>query len=315
MVYYFSGTGNSAFVARKLAEYTKDECRFIPEVFAAMQSDITVAAGDVIGVVCPIYAWGVPECVADFLSHVRVDKKAFAYIVVTCGSDAGKALRQVERLFPYNSAYSVRMPENFTALFKTDSEELQREKINVARQLLPRIAQGILARSGTYDVKEGWEAAIKTTVVNPLFSLLFMRTSRFHVSNDCTGCGTCASMCPFGIIEMADGRPKWQGNRCQMCMKCVMHCPTRALHIGSSARHGVYTFPDEEVHGHLCAGSAIEIEGGETIERETPSAPTATPPLPSGYASASTKAAFLEDIALLERLAADLRRRVESLEG
>lgn len=336
MVYYFSGTGNSAFAAKKLAEYTKDECIFIPDVFAAMQSDITVEAGDVIGVVCPIYAWGVPECVADFLSHVKVDKKAFAYIVVTCGSDAGKAVRQIERLFPYNSAYSVRMPENFTALFKTDSEELQKEKINVARQLLPRIAQGILARSNTYDVKEGFEAGVKTAVINPLFTLLFMKTSRFRVSSECTGCGACASLCPFKIIEMDKGKPKWKSTRCQMCMKCVMHCPTRALRIGSSFRHDVYTFPDAERHGHLSAPSSAITEpkastdstlspaygkaalnASLTLASETATGGKVSPSamgLRQGGLNKEGKAALLEDIATLEHLISDLRRKVEAMQ-
>lgn len=269
MIYYFSGTGNSAFVAAKLAEYTKDEYRFIPDVFTAMESDIEVMEGDVIGIVCPIYAWGVPECVVDFLTHVKVDKKAFAYIVATCGSEAGKALRQVQRVFPFNSAYSVRMPENCIALFKTDSEELVREKINVARQLLPRIAQGILSRSDTYDVKEGFEASLKSTVVNPLFSLFFMRTSRFRVANDCSGCGTCASLCPFSIIEITDGRPHWKSDRCQMCMKCVMHCPTRALRLGASHRHKVYLFPDEIMRQSGVSGSIVHEKGSTPFTEGT----------------------------------------------
>lgn len=264
MIYYFSGTGNSAFVAFKLAEYTKDECRFIPDVPRAMQDGITAAAGDTIGVVCPIYAWGVPECVMDFLTHVKVDRQAFAYIVVTCGSDAGKAVRQVERVFPFNSAYSVRMPDNCTALFKTDSEELTREKINVARQLLPRIAQGITAHKSTYDVKEGYEGALKSCVINPLFSLFFMRTKRFKVSDDCTGCGKCADVCPFGLLEIADGRPHWKSDRCQMCMKCVMHCPTRALRLGASARHDVYLFPEELMKHGGVTGSVVHERAAAT---------------------------------------------------
>lgn len=263
MVYYFSGTGNSEFVARKIAQYTSDECSFIPEVFSNMQSDIQVAADEVIGVVCPIYAWGVPECVANFLQHVKVDKKAYAYIVATCGSSAGGALRAIEKVFPYNSAYSVRMPENCTALFKTDSEELQREKINVARQLLPRIAQGILARTEAYDVKEGFEASLKTAVVNPLFTAFFMRTSRFKVSDECTGCASCAESCPFGIIEMQDNRPQWKSDRCQMCMRCVMVCPVRALKLGMSSHHEVYMFQDNMAQREVIHEVKEEHEAGQ----------------------------------------------------
>lgn len=346
MIYYFSGTGNSEFVAMKLAEYTKDEYAFIPDVFANMTGDIQVAEGDVIGVVCPIYAWGVPECVADFLTHVRVDPKAFAYIVATCGSSAGKALKTVEKIFPYNSAYSVRMPENCIPLFKTDSEELTREKINVARQLLPRIAQSIISRAETYDVKEGFEGSFKTAVINPLFTSFFMRTSRFKVSDECTGCGECAASCPFGIIAINDSRPAWQSDRCQMCMRCVMSCPTRALRIGLSAKHEVYLFPADLMTQGGVKGSVVVPECGEAVYRgvhethqPTIDAPAAgSIPIMAGDSSVTaqdiaktesehipdevpsmtgstpdTKAAILADIAQLERTVADLRRRVERM--
>lgn len=325
MIYYFSGTGNSAYVARKLAQYTKDECRFIPEVFESMQSDIQTADGEVIGIVCPIYAWGVPECVADFLSHVKTSKKTFSYIVVTCGSSAGKALRAIEKIFPYDSAYSVRMPENCTALFKTDGEEMQREKINVARQLLPRIAQSILARTQVYDVKEGFEASIKTALVNPLFTAFFMRTSRFKVTDDCTGCGECAASCPFDIIEMKESRPKWESTRCQMCMKCVMVCPKRALRLGLSARHDVYMFKDtaakqEVIHeAREVPEKQIKTAQGETSQSAiTPAVNNETrggiPPAATENSKSEIIAASLQEISQMEMSLLRLRVKLKALQ-
>jgi quercetin dioxygenase-like cupin family protein/ferredoxin len=246
MIYYFSGTGNSGYVAGQLAKYTKDAALFIPEVFDAMESDITVGAGETVGVVFPVYAWAPPAVVIDFLSHVHVDKKAFAYAVCTCGDEAGKSMDELRRVFPFKSAYSVTMPNNYIPLYDVDEPELMREKINVATQRLPKIGSEILARREIIDVHEGPEASFKTIVINPLFSLFAMRTSRFSADSTCVGCGECEKSCAFGFIKFVDRKPVWEEGKCQMCMSCIMHCPVRAIQYGSGTRkRGRYVFPDQ----------------------------------------------------------------------
>ena len=47
----------------------------------------------------------------------------------------------------------------------------------------------------------------------------------------CTGCGTCVFACPFGAIEVVDGKAKVYES-CVDCGACVDQCPEGALFIG-----------------------------------------------------------------------------------
>jgi len=47
----------------------------------------------------------------------------------------------------------------------------------------------------------------------------------------CTGCGTCVFACPFGAIEVVDGKAKVYES-CVDCGACVEQCPEHALFIG-----------------------------------------------------------------------------------
>ena len=61
MIYYFSGTGNSRWAARRLAALTGDEARDIIGLDA-----VPTCQGEArIGLVFPIYAWGPTQQVLD----------------------------------------------------------------------------------------------------------------------------------------------------------------------------------------------------------------------------------------------------------
>ena len=44
----------------------------------------------------------------------------------------------------------------------------------------------------------------------------------------CTGCGLCVANCPFGGIEMKDGKPELTAG-CKVCGICVKNCPQKAI--------------------------------------------------------------------------------------
>ena len=69
MIYYFSGTGNSKYVAQRLAE-TLNETIYDMAMTCDKHTD-----AESLGFVMPVYYWGIPNIVLDFLKDLRIDGK------------------------------------------------------------------------------------------------------------------------------------------------------------------------------------------------------------------------------------------------
>jgi ferredoxin len=245
MIYYFSGTGNSQWVAQQLAQLTGDQAADIAPLIQNKVSmvPVTVKAPDRIGLVFPIYAWNTPKIVDEFVAALTVEAGAYAYAVCTCGSDAGRAMEKLKKRYAWNAAWSISMPDNYLPMYDVDTQENQKAKIDAATALLPDIASHIQNRQAVVRVRQGAMAWIKTEVVNPFFKMFALRTRPFTADDVCTGCGLCVRNCPRGIIRLENEKPVWTEKRCLQCMACIQRCPVRAIQYGKGTRaKGRYYF-------------------------------------------------------------------------
>ena len=228
MIFYFSGTGNSAWAARQLARLTGDEACDITD----MKKLPDVKRAERIGFVFPVYAWGAPEIMADFAKKLP-RTQAFTFGICTCGGDAGHTIKRFSRLYPLSSGYSLLMPNNYILGSDTDREEEILQKIAAAREELARIAREILQRERVYRVHEGGLAGLKSGLVNFGFNRFARSAKPFFAENSCNGCGSCAANCPAHAITLKDGRPVWAA-QCFQCLRCINECPRQAIQYGRS---------------------------------------------------------------------------------
>lgn len=253
MIFYFSGTGNSYHTARKLAEGLGDRLVNMAEAAKAGNYAYTLAPGEKLGFVFPVYAWAPPKAVEDFIQNLELyyTDDIYTYAVCTCGQSAGETMSILEGCLEENglsldSGFSVVMPDNYVVMFRVDSPEEQRKKWQHADEVIQLILRAVkLEKKDFFRVKKGRGSFVKSNVINPLFRRFATRTDAFYPTVNCIGCGLCAQICTSGCITMAAGVPVWEEDRCNMCLACLHRCPQHAIQYGKkTVKKGRYLHPD-----------------------------------------------------------------------
>lgn len=263
MILYFSGCGNSKFVAEELARLTNDTLVQIKPLES--KPSIALGPNEALGVVCPVYAWAVPRVVSDYINRLTINSKpSYCYLACTCGDNVGRTPERFAKTLKakginLDSAFSFVMPETYVNLagFSLDTPENERRKIDAVRERLPLVAERIQQREKVVDVVRGKVPRLNTYVTNALFYGLLITDKKFTVNDRCISCGLCAKVCPLGNITMTGDyadpqesvkqglRPLWHGN-CTNCMACYHHCPNNAIHFGKATQgKGQYFFSDK----------------------------------------------------------------------
>jgi len=254
MLFYFSATGNSRWVAESIARSIGDRTVAIAE---AMRGDctFTLADNERIGFCFPVHGWQPPRIVADFIARLRINAgRSYCYVVVTAGDNVGRTLQIAELMLSgkgikMESAFSLIMPEAYVGLrlLHLDTAERARQKVRAASKQIEHIADTVLdRRGGWYGVVEGKWPRINSTVLGWAFKKWLVSDKAFRVDSEkCIGCGLCEQKCPVGNVRLdKDKRPEWlHTGQCLTCFACYHYCPQRAIDFGGQTRGvGQYHF-------------------------------------------------------------------------
>ena len=131
MILYFSGTGNSGYAARRIADGLDEPLLCLNDRIKAGDT-APVETGERLVIVTPTYAWRIPRIVEDWLLHTELTGAKRAWFVMTCGSEIGDADRynrrlcQAKGLTCMGTAQLV-MPENYIAMFNAPQVEEARQ--------------------------------------------------------------------------------------------------------------------------------------------------------------------------------------------
>lgn len=247
MIMYFTGSGNSKYIADILAESLDDKMISMNEILKnGGHRDFTSDRPFVI--VSPIYAWRIPRRIEQLIRDSGFSGSKSVYFVVTMGSQSGNSDRYCKRIcdekgLEFRGLCGVQMPDNYFIGYKLMTKEESERTISDAIPKARAIADVI--RSGGMLVKDDKTpiAFSKSGFVNSMF-VHFSKKQRFSVSRRCSSCGRCVKQCPVNNIVMVDKIPRF-GNNCMSCYACVHRCPAKAIDIkGKADKNGRYVCPE-----------------------------------------------------------------------
>ena len=235
MVLYFTGTGNSRYLARRIAEGLEMPLYDLNACIKAGNTAPVQTGRDVV-LVTPTYAWRIPRVVSEWLDKTELTGAERIWFVMDCGSEIGNAAKYNRELvarkaLTYMGTAPIVMPENYIALFpapdKQEATAIVENAKPAIRSIIDCIRNGMefpAPRNNLYD-------RFMSGAVNPIFYKGIVKADAFTVSDACIGCGKCVQLCPLNNIRLDKDKPVW-GSNCTHCMACICYCPKEAIEYG-----------------------------------------------------------------------------------
>ncbi|MDO9514481.1 MAG: EFR1 family ferrodoxin, partial [Syntrophales bacterium] len=143
-IFYWTGTGNSLWVARTIADELGDT-RLLPISGYDEREGVN---SKTIGVIFPVHIWGVPPPVIRFVESLRGSCPEYVFACAVHAGQVSNTLVQLKRVMAGNglllsAGFEIRMPSNYIPWGGPGPQEKQRELFALARKKISRISAGI----------------------------------------------------------------------------------------------------------------------------------------------------------------------------
>lgn len=245
MILYFSGTGNTKYVANLLAKELDD---VVIDLLTSIKDDKPVTfKSETPFVLCfPSYIMNIPVFIKKFLQNVTLEGSKYVYSVITCASESGIASLSIKEIVEnkgktYYGNCDVVMANNYVVNTRFNSTPDNEIKfcIKEAKIDVKRIAMFI---SNTHSFKLKKVSFVKKLMIKTVESV-YVKTGQssepFHNNGKCISCGKCVSLCHVNKIHFdASKHPIWEKS-CMHCMSCIGNCPVEAIDYGDVTQNKV----------------------------------------------------------------------------
>ena len=230
---YFSGTGNTKFVAtiikRELEKYNKEVNLINIEKDKIDPKDYSSI---IIG--GPVYVDRYPEILIKYMEENLKDFKGKCMLFSTQASDKEAIVFQhcIHRVAFLNITYTmfIPMPNNFyNFMFKKSSKEEENKLLSESKNII---------KSGVKDFLEGKiktypKKNINEKIIDGVYHIVYPYyanhiTKKISIDKDkCVNCKLCEKNCPVKCIKITD---KANFNKdCILCQRCMSSCPKGAF--------------------------------------------------------------------------------------
>lgn len=232
-IIYFSGTGNTRFIAEKMKE-AAEKINIETDIINIEKDNIDPEIYENIVIGGPVYVERYPEILLNYIENNLWDYKGKCMMYSTqafAGSTPvfGHALKIIKNLNVTYYDY-LSMPNNFyNFMFEKCPEDRQAELIKEASAKAKKMIQEFLqGKTNCYKISGSRIVIARITykLVFPFFRGLLMKKLSID-RNKCIKCRLCEKSCPAKSIKIL---PELKiNNDCTFCQRCINRCPVNAF--------------------------------------------------------------------------------------
>lgn len=229
-LYYYTGTGNSLWVARQLAARLDE-----PVELYSLGADYDLPDDcDRVGLVFPVHMWGLPQRVKEFVRQLKARPNCYFFaLAVNAGQVAATLLqlraRLSERGIFLSAGFGMLTPSNYIIWNGAQPTEKQQKLFTDAAQKLDWIAAIVsYKKAGSIEKGPWWQNAVLSAINALAAPRVAAMDKDFWANEKCNSCGICSQICPAANIRLESGRPLWL-HHCEQCLACLQWCPQEAI--------------------------------------------------------------------------------------
>ncbi|MDR0455158.1 MAG: EFR1 family ferrodoxin [Treponema sp.] len=229
-IYWFSGTGNSLYVAKRLTAGLGGAS------IVSMASGVPVEAvggdGEKLGFVFPSYYCNLPRIVRAFAENLKIRDRTYLFAIVTMGGLGQGSIAELESLLKKKNlelsyGRGIHTPANYIIRYNPADKAKMEGKLNKVNEKIKFISSQI-----NFGVRSVKKIRLST---NYLYKNIENLDSQFYAENTCASCGQCAKLCPAANIKIDNGKPLWL-HHCEHCVACISWCPKEAIQYGGQTK-------------------------------------------------------------------------------
>ena len=246
-VFYFTATGNSLAVAKRIGGTLVS----IPQI---VDSENLHYRDDAIGVVFPIYYFATPKMVSQFLDKVNFEAD-YVFAIGTYGIMPGAAMLNLQKQaqkngYRFDYVNHLLMVDNFLPISEVSKQikKLPRKRIEKkTEQIVSDVNNRKHLQVMASPVFRAVTAIVSTMIPSG------KNAQEYIVNSQCNKCGICAKVCPSGNIDVTD--KVCFANNCEVCFACLHLCPQNAMHHKSQKSEKRWRNPEVSLNEIIIANN------------------------------------------------------------
>ena len=224
-IFYFTGTGNSLYVAKRFG----GELYSIPQVLKGKDN---IFEDEKIGIIFPTYGRSIPTIVKEFIEKITL-KSPYIFAIMTCGNNSGDGTKYFASFakkhgIKVHYSNSIAMVGNHIPLVDIEEQKSLNKNIDEnINQLIEDVSNNINYIKSGMIIAPIIRSAVKiVNQVHPIDS-----PANFSVNDDCIKCSTCIKVCPRANVSYNESKQIVFGKHCESCLSCVNNCPKKAIQV------------------------------------------------------------------------------------